>query len=77
MYIARLLNVQAFGEFNKANSLLSLFLIFCSFGICDYGVREIGKVQNNQVEKDCIYTSLFLIGFIPICYILKKFRASI
>ncbi|MEG0522642.1 MAG: oligosaccharide flippase family protein [Erysipelotrichaceae bacterium] len=64
MYVSRIFSLTAYGVFNSANADLSIFLIFASFGIYNYGIREIGRAQNNSEKKSEIFSSLFVISII-------------
>lgn len=63
-YINGLLDKQDFGYYNSSASILSFFLIFASFGIYNYGVREISKVRDNPQQLSALFTNLFLFGLI-------------
>ncbi len=62
MYVARLFSLESYGVFNSANADLSLFLILGSFGVYNYGIREVGRVQDNFEERKKVASSLFLIS---------------
>ncbi len=63
-YITKLLDVNLYGAYNKVYSEFQVFLIFASFGIYTFGVREISKIRNDM-EKVCrLFTNLFVLSLI-------------
>lgn len=63
-YITKLLDVELYGAYNKVFSEFQVFLIFATFGIYTYGVREISKVRNNKEKIAKLFTNLFVLGLI-------------
>ena len=63
-YVARVLDSNLFGEYNKAFSILSWFLPFASFGIYNYGIRIISQNKNDKEKTRKIFTQLFIMGCI-------------
>ena len=64
MYIARIFDMDSYGAFNLASSEVAFFLIFGTFGIYNYGIREIGRIQDDTKEREIIFTNLFVFGVI-------------
>lgn len=64
MYIARIFDMDSYGAFNLASSEVAFFLIFGTFGIYNYGIREIGRIQDDAKEREIIFTNLFVFGVI-------------
>lgn len=58
--IAHNLGDVSYGQISYAESLTGWFLIFASFGISQYGLREISKVRDDEEKLQQTFTSLFL-----------------
>ncbi|WMJ23071.1 oligosaccharide flippase family protein [Paludicola sp. MB14-C6] len=63
-YITGLLEPNLYGAYNRIFSEFNIFLTLGTFGIYNYGVREISKVRDNPIEKSKLFSSLFSIGII-------------
>ena len=63
-YLARILGPENMGVFNYSNTIFSYFFIFASFGVYQYGIRELSNSRNNKIKYSQIFTSIFLISFI-------------
>ena len=63
-YITKLLNVDLYGAYNKVYAEFQIFLIFATFGIYTFGVREISKIRNDEKKVASLFTNLFVIGII-------------
>lgn len=63
-YIARVFNPDLLGQVNLAESYIGYFYIFATFGIYQYGLREISKVRHNKDKLSSVFTSLFIITII-------------
>lgn len=63
-YITKLLNVALYGAYNKVYAEFQVFLIFATFGIYTYGVREISKVRDNKDKLEELFTNLFTLSLI-------------
>lgn len=63
-YITKLLDVDLFGAYNKVYAEFQTFLIFASFGIYTFGVREISKIRNDEKKVSKLFTNLFVLGLI-------------
>lgn len=63
-YISGLIDEPILNTYNYIYSVLGIFLSVASFGIYNYGVREVSRVRNNPVEMNRLFSSLFLIGII-------------
>lgn len=63
-YIARVLDVELYGLYNKAYSEMQVFLIFASFGVYNFGVREISKIRDDKKKVSQLFTNLFAISTI-------------
>lgn len=77
-YINGLINEQQYGIYNTAVGILPFFIMFASFGIYNFGVREISKVRDDKKKLASLFTNLFVFGVITnivvsiayLCYVL-------
>ena len=58
--VTRSVGNRLYGYMSYGDSLTAYFLIFASFGIYQYGLREISKVRDDKVKLRQTFTSLFL-----------------
>jgi O-antigen/teichoic acid export membrane protein len=63
-YIARVLDVNLYGIYNTVYSDFQIFLIFASFGVYTYGVREISKIRDDKKKVAKLFTNLFVVSLI-------------
>ena len=63
-YVARKLGSDLLGTINFAQSINGYFYIFASFGIYNYGLREISRKRENEKEVRQTFTSLFIFTII-------------
>lgn len=63
-YVYRKLGDNLNGYINFADSIYQYFFIFASFGIYQYGIREISRVRDNKHKLERIFTSLFAITIV-------------
>ena len=63
-YITKLLDVNLYGAYNKVYAEFQIFLIFATFGIYTFGVREISKIRNDEHKIASLFTNLFVLGLI-------------
>jgi len=63
-YIARVLDVGLYGEYNKIYSEMQVFLVFAGFGIYNFGVREISKIRNDKEKVSNLFSNLFVFSLI-------------
>ena len=61
-YIVRLLDVNLYGTYNRVLSEFQVFLAFASFGVYNYGVREISRIRNDKKATSKLFSNLFLIS---------------
>lgn len=61
-YIARILSVGGFTEYNRAQSIMTWFSPFAVFGIYTYGMRTISQIKNNEQKVSELFSSLFFIN---------------
>lgn len=60
-YVMRVLVPDQIGNLNYAQSIFQYFFMFGTFGVFQYGVREISKVRHNKEAVSSKFTSLFTI----------------
>ncbi|MBW6410784.1 flippase [Clostridium weizhouense] len=58
--LTRALGPNLYGYMGYGESLTAYFLIFASFGIYQYGLREISRVRDDKKKLKQTFTSLFL-----------------
>lgn len=58
-YIARVLSVDGFTEYNRAVSMVAWFSPFAVFGVYTYGLREVAKIRNDRNAIEQLFTKLF------------------
>lgn len=63
-YITKLLDVDLYGAYNKVYAEFQIFLIFATFGIYTFGVREISKIRNDKEKVATLFTNLFVLSII-------------
>lgn len=63
-YITKLLDVDLYGAYNKVYAEFQIFLIFATFGIYTYGVKEISKIRNDEGKLQELFSNLFTISII-------------
>ena len=61
-YIARVLSIDGFTEYNRAVSILSWLSPFAVFGVYTYGLRSISQIRDNKKSVEQLFTSLFIIS---------------
>lgn len=62
--VTRSVGPELYGYMGYGDSLTAYFLIFASFGIYQYGLREISKVRDDKKKLRQTFTSLCLFTFI-------------
>ena len=64
-YINRVMNnSDGYGYFNGADSLLLLFIPFATFGVYNYGIRQISKAKHDPEQVNRIFSTLFYLTFV-------------
>ncbi|SFC85518.1 oligosaccharide flippase family protein [Clostridium uliginosum] len=58
--ITRVFGPDLYGYIGYGESLTAYFLIFASFGIYQYGLREVSRVRDDKVKLKQTFTSLFI-----------------
>jgi O-antigen/teichoic acid export membrane protein len=63
-YVYRTLGSGSIGSVKFAESIFNYFFIFASFGIYQYGLREVSRVKNDKEKVSKLFTSLFTFGLL-------------
>jgi O-antigen/teichoic acid export membrane protein len=61
-YVNRALGPESLGHVQWTESIYSYFLIFASFGVYQYGLRELSRIKDDKQKVSQLFTSLFLIS---------------
>lgn len=80
-YVVKLLDVELYGIYNTVYAEFQVFLIFASFGLYTFGMREISKIRDDKKKVSELFSNLFLISIISntvVClvYLLYAFFTS-
>ncbi|MFT3679130.1 MAG: oligosaccharide flippase family protein [Ferruginibacter sp.] len=71
-YITRILGPENIGKVNYVDFLVQMFMIFASFGVPFYGIREIARVRKDAVQKAIVLKEisvlLCIFSFIAACF---------
>ena len=60
-YLSRKFLPELMGEINYSQAIFGYFFIFASFGVYQYGLREISKVKNDKEKLSKVFTGLFTV----------------
>ncbi|MGL5150850.1 MAG: oligosaccharide flippase family protein [Clostridium sp.] len=63
-YVLRKFGDDTMGYINYSQSMYSFALIFATFGVYQYGLREISRVRDNKEEMSKVFSNLFIITFV-------------
>lgn len=63
IYVSRVLMPSGVGKVAYAQNVVSYFVAFSGLGVSTYGVREIGKIQQDKKKYSKVFAELFLIVF--------------
>ena len=58
-YVARILSIDGYTEYNKAMSMIGWFSPFAVFGVYTYGMRTISQIKNDREAVSKLFTQLF------------------
>ncbi len=61
-YVARVLNVETYGAYNAAQSVMQLFLALASFGVYTYGMRQASRVRDDLGKTRTVFEPLYRFG---------------
>ena len=63
-YVNWLLGKEQMELYSSAITMLNFFLIFATFGVYNYGIREINRVRDDKAALSRLFTSLFSFSMI-------------
>lgn len=63
-YVYRIMGPNLIGRVSYAESVYTFFLIFASFGIYSYGIREVSRIRDDEEKVSKLFSSLFTISVI-------------
>lgn len=63
-YITRVLGPANLGKINYVDFLVQLFVIFASFGVPFYGVREVARVRDDKEKRSILVQELSVLLFL-------------
>lgn len=63
-YVSRILGASNLGKVNFATSIINWFILFATFGVTTYGVREVAKNRENTKKLNFLFSELVLINAI-------------
>ncbi|MGG5460602.1 flippase [Clostridium sp. B9] len=63
-YTLRVFGPDLIGTVNYSQTIYGYFFIFATFGVYQYGLREISRVRDDPKKLSQVYTSLFTLTFI-------------
>lgn len=63
-YLSYILGVENIGKVNYSTSIINWFILFSSFGIPRYGIREIARKRESKKELNITFWNLIIIQFI-------------
>ena len=63
-YAATIIGPKYLGRISFSESIYTYFLIIATFGIYNYGLREISRIRDDKEKLSKLFTSLFIIGLI-------------
>lgn len=63
-YVVKLLDIELYGIYNTVFAEFQVFLVFASFGLYTYGVREISKIRNDKEKVSKLFSNLFLVSIL-------------
>ncbi|MCX0411700.1 oligosaccharide flippase family protein, partial [Clostridium perfringens] len=81
-YLSYILGVENIGKVNYSTSIINWFILFSSFGIPRYGIREIARKRESKKELNITFWNLIIIQFIftiisSVVYIILVLNSSL
>lgn len=61
-YVSRILGVTNIGLYNFADSIINYFIMFSVMGIGIIGIREIAGTQDDQENRNKVFSNLFILN---------------
>ncbi|SFJ21798.1 MULTISPECIES: oligosaccharide flippase family protein [unclassified Bacillus (in: firmicutes)] len=62
-YAYRMLGPHSMGTVNNSETIFNFFFVFATFGVYQYGLREISLVKKDRKKTSQLFTNLYLINF--------------
>lgn len=84
-YVNRVLGAHSIGRVQVSETIYTYFLIFATFGVYQYGLRELSRIRDDKQKVSQLFTSLYTISTVTgviamLCYLAFsyfKFSSSI
>lgn len=64
IYSSHVLSPEGVGRVALAQNIVTYFVTIAALGIPNYGTKKIGSIQNDFIERNKIFTELFVINFV-------------
>lgn len=61
MYITRALGKYSYGKFTYVQGIYQYFLAFATFGVYQYGLRELSRIRDDKEKLSKVFSNLFII----------------
>lgn len=61
-YVSRILGASNLGKVNLAAVTVNWFILFSTFGVAVYGVREVAKIRHNKDKLSFLFSELLVIN---------------
>ena len=66
-YLARVLGVEALGQYSASQAFVNYFILFAMLGIENYGNRTVARVQDDKQERSAAFWNIYIIQVIATC----------
>ena len=78
-YVIRVLGAENLGKVDYVTSIIQYFILFTALGVPNYGIREIARIRDNEIERTKVVLELGIIlvittifGYIILFFLLNK-----
>lgn len=61
MYITRELGKYSYGKFTYVQGIYQYFLAFATFGVYQYGLRELSRIRDDKEKLSKVFSNLFIV----------------
>ncbi|MCA1031418.1 oligosaccharide flippase family protein [Bacillus timonensis] len=75
-YVYRTLGAESIGSVKYAETIFNYFFIFATFGVYQYGLRELSRVKKDKEQAAKLFTSLFTFSLLTNIVALGAFFAA-
>ena len=72
-YLARVLGVEALGQYSASQAFVNYFILFAMLGIENYGNRTVARVQDDKWERSAAFWNIYIIQVIATCCSIAAF----